>query len=210
MKKEFLSYDIVRNNALKLAKKIAEDGFIPDVIYVSLRGGAYMGNVISEYFKVLQQSPKSPAHMKRRPVYYAAVVARSYTGVRQNTSEIRVEGWTYDPKYLRVGDRVLLVDDIFDTGQTINYLANIILDKGIPRADLKVAVHDYKYYYDKLEQLPIQPDYWCRKHELSVHDEEQWIHYMSHELVGLSAQDLEEHYYKDDPELRTVLNVLTD
>jgi hypoxanthine phosphoribosyltransferase len=200
MQKEFLPYDIVRNNALKMAKRIYNDGFIPDVIYVSLRGGAYIGNVISEYFKIVQKPGK--------PVYYAAVVARSYTGVRESSEEIRVEGWTYDPKYLRVGDKVLLVDDIFDSGRTINYLANIIMGEGVPRSDLKVAVHDYKYFYDAPEQLPVQPDYWCRKHELSVKDEPRWIHYMSHELVGLTPAELEEHYYKADPELRNVLSVL--
>ncbi|MDR0908873.1 MAG: phosphoribosyltransferase [Spirochaetaceae bacterium] len=201
MKKEFLPYDVVRNNALKLAKRIYDEGFVPDVIYVSLRGGAYMGNVISEYFKILQK----PEH---RPVYYAAVVARSYTGVRQSEELIRVEGWTYDPAHLRVGDKVLLIDDIFDSGRTINHLAQIIVDRGIPRDDLKVAVHDYKYFYDAPKQLPIQPDYWCRKHELSLNDEPYWIHYMSHELVGLGKEELEENYYKHDPELRTVLDIL--
>ena len=52
MRKEFLPYDKVRNDALKLAHQIHKDNFIPDVIYVSLRGGAYMANVISEYFKI--------------------------------------------------------------------------------------------------------------------------------------------------------------
>ena len=68
MAKEFLDLKVVRNNALKLAERIRNDGFIPDVIYVSLRGGAYLGNVISEYFKVVRNG--------ERPVFYAAVVAR--------------------------------------------------------------------------------------------------------------------------------------
>ena len=46
--KEFLPYDQVRNNSLKMAHKILKDGFVPDVIYVSLRGGAYVANVGSE------------------------------------------------------------------------------------------------------------------------------------------------------------------
>jgi hypoxanthine phosphoribosyltransferase len=200
MNKEFLPYEAVRNNAFKLAYRIWQDGFIPDVIYVSLRGGAYLGNVISEYFKVVRKGGG-------RPVYYAAVVARSYTGVRE-AEKIKVEGWTYDPAHLRVGDKVLLVDDIFDSGRTTNYLTQIILEKGIPRGDLKVAVHDYKYIYDKPEQLPIQPDYWCRKFDLSLNDEERWIHYMSHELVGLTAEELETYYYKPDPSLRAVLDMM--
>jgi hypoxanthine phosphoribosyltransferase len=198
MFKEFLSYDIVRNNTLKLAHKIYRDNFVPDVIYVSLRGGAYMGNVISEYFKIVKTG---------RPVYYAAVVARSYTDVR-TSEKIKVEGWTYDPTHLRVGDKVLLIDDIFDSGKTINFLAEVILEKGIPRQDLKVAVHDYKYFYDKPEQLPVQPDYFCRKHDLSVKDEDMWIHYMSHELVGLSKEELEENYYIHDPELHEALDIM--
>ncbi|MDR2194835.1 MAG: phosphoribosyltransferase [Treponema sp.] len=199
MFKEFLPYDTVRNNALKLAHRIYNEGFTPDVIYVSLRGGASMGNVISEYFKAVRKTG--------RPVYYAAVVARSYTGVRASEN-IKVEGWTYDPAHLRIGDKVLLIDDIFDSGRTVNFLAEIILEKGIPRRDLKVAVHDYKYFYDKPEQLPVQPDFWCRKHDLSVTDEDRWIHYMSHELIGLSHQELEDNYYTHDPGLREVLKVL--
>ena len=199
MQKEFLPYQTVRNNALKIAHQIYKDGFIPNIIYVSLRGGAYLGNLISEYFKILQR--------RASPVYYAAVVARSYTGV-QDAGEVKVEGWTYSPESLRKGDKILLVDDIFDSGNTINYLAKIILDRGISRNDLKIVVHDYKYFYDKPQQLPIQPDYWCRKHDLSVKDEDIWIHYSSHELIGLKPEELEEHYYSEDPELREVLQVI--
>ena len=203
MKKEFLQFDVERDNALKLAHRIYHhDKFIPDVIYVSLRGGAYLGNIISEYFKIV--------HHGAHPVYYAAVVARSYTDVAAQSEIIRIDGWTYSPEHLRIGDKVLLVDDIFDTGRTINFLAKVIMDRGIPRNDLKIAVHDYKYFFDKKEQLPIQPDYWCRRHDMSINDESSWIHYMSHELVGLSEAELEKNYYERDPELREVLKVITE
>jgi hypoxanthine phosphoribosyltransferase len=198
MKKEFLPYDTVRDNGIKLARAIYEGGFMPDVIYVSLRGGAYLGNVISEYFKVVNR--------RGRPVYYAAVVARSYTDVRK-AGQVKVEGWTYAPEHLRTGDKVLLVDDIFDSGRTINHLAGIILEKGIPREDLRIAVHDYKFFYDKKEQFPVQPDYWCRKHELSVKGEDIWIHYMSHELMGLRVSELEE-YHEGDAEVKEILRSL--
>jgi len=200
MRKEFLQFDVIRDNALKLAHRIYSEGFIPDVIYVSLRGGAYLGNIISEYFKIV--------HKGSRPVYYAAVVARSYTDVGQ-AQKIKIDGWTYSPEHLRVGDKVLLVDDIFDSGNTINYLAQIILDKGIPRNDLKIAVHDYKYFFDKQKQLAIQPDYWCRKHDISIHDEDYWIHYMSHELMGLTQKELEENYYSRDPDLKEAMDIIT-
>ena len=199
MKKEYLPYNTVRNNALKMAHRIFNDGFIPDIIYVSLRGGVYLGNVISEYFKFVQR--------RIRPVYYAAVVARSYTGVGES-DEVKVEGWTYPADALRTGDKILLVDDIFDSGRTINHLTQILMGKGIPRKDIKVVVHDYKYFYDKAEQLSVQPDYWCRKHDLSLKNEDIWIHYSSHELIGLTLEELEEYYYSEDPELREVLKII--
>lgn len=200
MIKEFLEYEKVRNNALKLAHKIYKDGFIPDVIYCSLRGGAYMANVISEYFKILSKQEKF------HPVVYAGVVARSYSDVAQHT-KVFIDGWTYPPENLRPGDKILLIDDIFDSGRTINCLVETLMNsRGIPRDDIKVVVHDYKYftYYD--EQLPIQPDYYCRKFEINSPEENRWIHYMSHELVGLSKKELQEYYFKDDPELIDVLS----
>ena len=196
MRKEFLPYQVVRNNAIRLARRAWQEGFVPDVIYVSLRGGAYMGNVISEFFKIVRRGD--------RPSYYAAVVARSYRDIGEQ-DRVKVDGWTYDPAYLRTGDKVMLVDDIFDSGRTINHLVEIIMDMGIPRGDVKVAVHDYKVrrYLDR--QLPVQPDLWCRRHELAGPEDDFWIHYLSHELVGLTDEEKREHYFRDDPELADTL-----
>lgn len=199
MIKEFLEYKVIRNNALKIAYKIHQDGFIPDVIYSSLRGGAYMANVISEYFKLVTK--KENIH----PVLYAGVVGRSYSDIQQHT-KVYIDGWTYPPENLRPGDKILLVDDIYDSGNTINCLVEELMNtKGMPRSDIKVVVHDYKYftYYEK--QHPIQPDYWCRKFEITKPEENCWIHYLSHELVGLTNEELEKYYYADDPELKNIL-----
>ena len=198
MKKEFLPYNKMRDNAIKLSYRIFQDGFIPDVIYVSLRGGAYLGNIISEYFKAIRRND--------RPVFYAAVVARSYTDIRQQ-DQVMVDGWTYDPDYLRNGDKILLVDDIYDTGRTINHLAEIIMQKGIPRKDIRIAVHDYKYfsYIPDSEQLPLVPDYYCRKHTIPDPAGDYWIHYASHELIGLTPEELTKYYYGEDEDLKKAL-----
>ncbi|MDC7227182.1 MAG: phosphoribosyltransferase [Spirochaetales bacterium] len=198
MSKIFLEYNTVRNNAIKLAHKILKDGFVPDVIYVSLRGGAYIGNVISEYFKIVRIE---------KPVLYAAVVARSYVDIHDH-DEVRIDGWTYNPEHLRQGDKVLLVDDIYDSGRTINYLADVLLSRGVPKKDLKVAVHDYKYFSYKDHTGQYQPDYYCVKHDINTPEEDVWIHYMSHELVGLKHEELENNYYKEDRELREALDIL--
>jgi hypothetical protein len=199
MDKEFISYNQVRNNALRLAHRIRLDGFVPDVIYVSLRGGAYLGNVISEYFKIVRKDA--------RPVFYAAVVARSYVDIRQH-DQVRIDGWTYSPENLRNGDRILLVDDIYDTGRTINHLVEVILSKGIPRKDIKVAVHDFKVAAYKHDTPAITPDYWCRKIEVASPEQDRWIHYMSHELVGLTEDELTTYYYPEEPELQEILKIL--
>ena len=197
-----MDYSVVRNNSFKLAKRIYEDGFIPNIIYCPMRGGAYMANAVSEYFKLVKSKQNDS-----RPVLFAAVVARSYNGMEQSKSVI-VDGWTYSPENLTADDKVLFIDDIFDSGKTINFLVNIFLEKGVPRENIKVAVHDYKYFPYSDEQLPIQPDYWCRRHEIRDPKDNLWIHYMSHELVGLSEKELEDYYYSEDPELRNVLSIV--
>jgi hypoxanthine phosphoribosyltransferase len=199
LRKEFLDFRVVRNNALRLAHRIHTDGFVPDVIYVSLRGGAYLGNVVSEFFKMTRKN--------RHPVFYAAVVARSYTDVNLQ-EKVRVDGWTYAPDHLRHGDQVLLVDDIFDTGRTVNHLVEIILSHGIPRDSIKVAVHDYKIRLYERANLPIVPDYWCRKHVIERPEEDFWIHYLSHEMQGLTVEEREEFYLKQDEGLGEVFGSL--
>ncbi len=199
MTKEFLPYQDVRNHALKLAKRVYDDGFMPDVIYVPLRGGAYMGNVFSEFFKMV--NPRD-----RRPVFYAAVVARSYTDLRQS-GRIRIDGWTYDPEYLRSGDRVLFVDDVFDSGRTINHLVECILEKGLPREHVKIAVHDYKDAPFR-KPMPILPDYWWRKLSIPTPQDDVWIHYLSHELEGLTPEEISTYYTEGDPELKEVFDLM--
>jgi len=191
MDKHFVSFESVRDNGIKLAHRIYNDGFIPDVIYVSLRGGAYLGNIISEYFKLIS------ARNNLKPVLYAAVVARSYENPQEQTVNISIDGWTYNPTYLRNGDRVLLVDDIYDTGNTINYLAHVIAHSGINPEHLKIAVHDYKVrtYLQNSEQKI--PDYYCRKFVISDPARSGWIHYLSHELVGLTDEEIDAHYPDD-------------
>jgi len=200
MHKEFVPYDMIRNNAIKMAYRIYRDGFIPDIIYVSLRGGAYMGNVISEYFKFITD--------EARPVFYAAVVARSYTDV-STQEEIKIDGWTYSPDLLKGGEKVLLVDDVYDSGRTVNYLTEELLRRGRKRDDLKVGVHDYKVRHYLPDTLPIHPDYYCRKIEVPTAEDETWIHYMSHELVGLTAVEAQEHYIDKDPDLAEAMRLVT-
>ncbi len=201
IRKEFIPYDTVRNNSLKLAYKIYASGFIPDVIFVSLRGGAYIGNVISEYFKLVRK--------EATPLLYAAVVARTYLD-SDKKQHVAVDGWTYHPDFLHYGDRVLLVDDIFDSGKTINHLMQIILKRGLIRSDVKIAVHDYKIRHYAKERLPIHPDFYCRYHEVKNPEDDVWIHYLSHELEGFTKAEFISYFDSKDTELLSALRILEE
>lgn len=203
MKKEFVTPNVYRNNAIKLVSKIFyEDHFVPDIIYASLRGGAYMANIFSEFYKVACKD-------KDHPVFYAAVVARSYSDMKRTEGRVVVDGWTYSPEHLRNGDKILLVDDIFDTGKTVNELARVIMDKGIPRSALKVAVYDYKVpLYKHKDPLPIQPDYYCRKHVMNSIEDEVWIHYNYHEIESLTKEEVNSIFSDDEEARKDIYRVL--
>ncbi|MCL2704925.1 MAG: phosphoribosyltransferase [Spirochaetaceae bacterium] len=201
MRKLFLPYSAVRNNSIKLAHKIYKDRFIPDIIYVSLRGGAYVGNIISEYFKIVLKNKK--------PVLYAAVCSHSYKDIMTKSNSIKIDGWTHPPENLKSGDKILFVDEIFDSGKSINSLCNIILATGINRKDLKIVVHDYKHFPDNPNNLSIFPDYYSVKHIIDKKEDDIWIHYLSHELQGLTPEELEQHYYQEDKELKDIFITLS-
>ena len=205
--KEFITCDMIRDAGLKLVHKMyTEDNFIPDVIYDSLRGGAYMANVMSEYYKLIAMKEG------KQPTFYAAVVARSYGKLREHSNHVDIDGWTWSPRNIQKGQKVLVVDDIYDTGLTVNSLVETIMECGIPREDIKVAVYDYKvplYKYREGEpQLPVQPDYWCRKHVLEKPEDSRWIHYTCHEFIGLTHEEIEEVY--TDPEVREILHTMVE
>ena len=195
IKKEFLDYNIVRDNAFVLAKKIIDAKYVPDIIYTSMRGGAYLGNVISEMFNVFYKNEKT--------IRYSTVVAHSYSAVNTQ-SKIVLDGWTYPPENLSKDAKILLVDDIFDSGETINFLVKDLLKKGLSRLNIKVVVHDYKRRHNKNIKLDVTPDWYARVHDIYEDKDDIWIHYMSHELVGLTNEELEEHYFKKNPKLKDV------
>jgi hypoxanthine phosphoribosyltransferase len=197
MVKRYQDYYNERDDLFFLAHKIhKEDGFIPDVIYAVMRGGAFVANVISEYYKFQNLS---------KPIFYAAVCARSYTAIGDgNNAKIQIDGWTYDPSHLRPYDKVMLCDDCFDSGQTINALAKEILNHGVRPQDLKIAVHCYKSGVaaeaQKKHPNMLLPDYYCI-------DNDSWIVFMSHEAYGLDAKDFEPFNVLKNPELPKILNL---
>ena len=186
--KEFLDFYTVRNNALLMADRILNEGFIPDIVYMLLRGGSGIGNVFIEFFR-----------LSGCPVKTAAAVAESYAGVRQ-------PGETFRLASLKRDSRVLLVDDIFDSGRTINCVADEIVKAGISRENLKIAVHDYKIkHFDPHQKtLEFHPDYYARQFEIFSEADDVWIHYLSHELEGLTKEEFRREYSSRYSELEAI------
>lgn len=182
--KEFLKVDTIRDHAIRLADTIYHDGYIPTVIIVSLRGGSTFGNVISEYFKLILPIENPPL--------YAAVVAHSYIE-SVSAQRVSIDGWTLSPKHLRKSDRVLLVDDIFDSGFTVNFLAETLIRYITPN-QLRIAVHDYKIRLYQEHNHKYLPDYYSRKLVIEKPEDDNWIHYTSHELDGLTEEEIQTHY----------------
>jgi hypothetical protein len=89
-------------------------------------------------------------------------------------------------------DRLLIVDDVFDTGHTIAALINHLVEKtrrNVPR-DIRVAV---PYYKPSRNQTGRAPEYF-------LHETEQWLKF-PHSLEGLTDAEVKEHR----PELHEIL-----
>jgi len=89
-------------------------------------------------------------------------------------------------------DRLLIVDDVFDTGHTIDALINHLREKARRNtpADIRVAVPYYKPSRNLTNRVP---DYY-------LHETEQWLKF-PHSLEGLSAEEVRQHR----PELFAIL-----
>ena len=196
MKKFFIKADTVRNDAFALAKKLIDEDYIPDIMFVSMRGGAEMGNAMNEFFKF--------ALGKNYKTIFATVVAQSYTDV-QKKNDVVFDGWTYEPENVHLSHKVLVVDDICDSGATLKKISEKFRELGFEKDAVRFAVHDYKHFlYDGAASVNFVPDYFCTKHEIKNEEENIWVHYMSHELIGLSHEQFKENYLKEYPELEKI------
>lgn len=195
MKKIFIDADTVRNDAFTLAKKLLDENYIPDIMYVSMRGGAPLGNAMNEFFKVMLG--------KKYKTIFATLVAQSYGQVHEQHSVV-FHGWTFAPEKILPTQKVLVVDDICDSGATLQKLSATFKELGLQKNFVRFAVHDYKHFHYAGSSVNFVPDYFCNKYEIRNEDEDLWIHYLSHELIGLTKDEFEKNYLQKYPELKKV------
>jgi hypoxanthine phosphoribosyltransferase len=152
----------------QLGQQIFDSDFQPTFIVGVWRGGAPIGIAVQEY---LRYKGITSDHIPIR--------TSSYTGIDQQ-AQVQVHGLKYLVKRANAGDRLLIIDDIFDTGRSVKAIIDQLSRKmrlNVPR-DIRVATVLYKPAKSKVD---IVPNYYIRTTD-------RWVVF-PHELEGFANAD---------------------
>ena len=169
MDKLFIQADELLSDSFKLAWKVYESGYRPNYIIGVWRGGAPIGIAVQEFLDVLGV-----------PSDHIAIRTSHYKGMGDRDSKVEVYGLNYIIKQVESEDSLLIVDDVHDTGISIQ---KIILDlqtackKNTP--EIKVATPYFKPNKNQTNRRP----------EFYIHETEKWLVF-PHELEGLSIEEI--------------------
>ncbi len=171
--KIYISPQSLLDDSFRLGAEIVNSGFEPSFIIALWRGGAPIGIAVQEY---LVQNGIETNHI--------AVRTSSYTGIDSQAREVAIYGLNYLVKKITHEDRLLIVDDVFDTGHTIEALINHLRHKARRNTpeDIRVAV---PYYKPSRNLTKRDPDYF-------LHETEQWLKF-PHSLEGLTEDEVRTH-----------------
>ena len=169
MKKLFIQSENLLKDSFQLAWNVYESGFAPNYIIGVWRGGAPIGIAVQEFLSFLGIESD-----------HVAVRTSYYSGIDKRKDSVQVYGLNYVIRQLESEDRLLIVDDVHDTG---NSVAQIITDiaaackKNTP--EMKVAT---PYYKPNKSQTGNKPDFY-------IHETDEWLVF-PHELEGLSLEEI--------------------
>ncbi|MDC0602369.1 phosphoribosyltransferase family protein [Aliiglaciecola sp.] len=184
MQKTYITAQKLLEDSFRLAAQVFEDGFRPHFIVGIWRGGAPIGIAVQEYFDY-----------KQIETDHIAVRTSSYYGIDKQSKEIKVHGLHYLIENANAGDSLLIVDDVFDSGRSVEALIAQI--KKLSRLnmpnDVRIACPYYKPANNKTQ---IVPDYF-------IHESDEWLVF-PHEISGLTPDEIIEG--KSD--LKNVHNIL--
>ena len=172
-KKTYLSAQQLLEESFQLAARIVASGFKPTIIIALWRGGIPVGIAVQELF----------AYSGIKTDHFA-IRTSSYGGIDQRSAEVRIHGMDYLIENATYDDRLLIVDDVFDTGHTIAAVIDHLRKRArlnTPQ-EMKVAV---PYYKPGRNQTNTVPDYY-------LHETEAWLIY-PHSLEGLSPEEVAEN-----------------
>ena len=177
-KKKYLSANEVLHDSWRLAAGVKASGWKPDILIALWRGGAAVGVSLHEFFK------SSGWNVQHIPLKCA-----SYTGIGENAGDVVFTLGDEIFGLLRPGDRVLVVDDVFDTGKTAKAVKARIDAAG---AEMRMAC---VYWKPEKNRTDLKPDYFVK----DVGND--WIVF-PHEIEGLTPEELREK----DPVLADLMN----
>ncbi len=179
--KHYIGAQELLEDSFRLGAQIIKDGFRPTLMIAIWRGGTPMGIAVQE---LLAWFGIETDHI--------AIRTSSYQGIDGRSNEIRIHGMNYLVQNCRHKDRLLIVDDVFDTGLTIQSVIAHLREKARLNTpdDIRVAVPYYKPTRNKTDK---PPDYY-------LHETEQWLKY-PHSLEGLSVEEIATHR----PELYAII-----
>ena len=169
MDKLYIKSEDLLRDSFKLAWNVYESGFVPNYIVGVWRGGAPIGIAVQEFLSVC--GVKSD-HVAIRTSYYS--------GIDKRKDSVQVYGLNYVIRQLESEDRLLIVDDVHDTGLSIDQIIkdlNKACKKNTPT--IKVATPYFKPEKNKTER---KPDYY-------LHKTDKWLVF-PHELEGLTRQEM--------------------
>ena len=186
MDKLYISSQELLADSFRLAARIFASGFRPHFIVGIWRGGSPVGIAVQEYFE-----------FRGAQTDHIAIRTSSYTGIGEQAKTIRVHGLHYIIENVNADDSLLIVDDVFDSGRSIEAVLQELAEKtrrNMPQ-DLRIACPWYKPQQSKVD---IVPDYYLR-------ETDKWLVF-PHELAGLSLEEIRE----GKTDLREICDLLSD
>ena len=170
MDKTYITARQLLEDSFRLAHQVFEDGFKPNFIVGIWRGGAPVGIAVQEYFE-----------FKGVATDHISVRTSSYYGIDKQAKNIRVHGLHYLIENANADDRLLIVDDVFDSGRSVDALIKQIRKQSRLNTptDIRVACPWYK---PGKNAVGFEPEYY-------LHQSEAWLVF-PHELDGLEISEI--------------------
>ena len=168
--KEYISAEQLLDDSFRLGKQILESGFRPHFIVGIWRGGAPVGITVQE---LLDFFGIHTDHISIRTSFYK--------GIEQRDSRIRVHGLQYVIDNVNADEGLLIVDDVYDTGLSIEAVIENLRERArrnMPR-EIRVATAYFKPGNNRTRRVP---DYF-------IHETDKWLVF-PHELNGLSREEI--------------------
>ena len=172
MDKRFIGAQALLDISFKLGMHIFEQGYFPNFIVGVWRGGAPIGICVQEVFEYLGVKTD-----------HIAIRTSSYCAPGERQSTILVHGLRYIEKKIQHDDRLLIVDDVYDTGLSVQQVMRDLqrtCRRNMPT--VKVATPYLKLNNNKTGK---RPDFY-------LEHTEDWLVF-PHELQGLTAAEIQAH-----------------